>query len=52
MQEHLVGGGLRGQNNQTGRRLRTRPVAGISENVKLNKALWMLTEEMRKLVAA
>jgi hypothetical protein len=31
--------------------MHTRPVAGISENTRLNKALWTLTEEMRKLVA-
>jgi hypothetical protein len=50
-QENLVGGGLRGHNSETNRRLTTRPVAGISENTRLNKALWTLTEEMRKLVA-
>jgi len=49
-QENLVGGGLRGRNTETNRRLRTRPVQGISENTRLNKALWTLTEEMRKLV--
>jgi hypothetical protein len=27
-------------------------VTGISENTRLNKALWALAEEMRKLVAA
>ena len=50
-QENLVTGGLRGHNNETHRRLTTRPVAGISENSRLNKALWTLTEEMRKLVS-
>jgi len=50
-QENLVTGGLRGQNTETHRRLKTRPVSGISENTRLNKALWTLTEEMRKLVA-
>lgn len=49
-QEHLVNGGIRGRNTETRRRLRTRAVTGISENTKLNKALWTLTEEMRKLV--
>lgn len=51
VQENLVGGGLRGRNTETQRRLRTRPVSGISENTRLNKALWTLTEEMRKLAA-
>lgn len=50
-QEHLVGGGLRGRNAETRRRVTTRPVNGISENTRLNKALWTLTEEMRKLVS-
>lgn len=49
-QENLVTGGLRGRNTETQRRLTTRPVAGISENTRLNKALWTLTEEMRKLL--
>jgi hypothetical protein len=31
------------------RRMRTRPVQGIAENTKLNKALWTLAEEMHKL---
>jgi hypothetical protein len=31
------------------RRMRTRPVEGISENTRLNKALWTLAEEMHKL---
>lgn len=51
VQENLTQGGLRGQNPETRRRLHTRAVTGISENTKLNKALWTLTEEMRKLVA-
>ena len=31
------------------RRMRTRPVQGISENTRLNKALWTLAEEMQRL---
>jgi hypothetical protein len=50
-QEALVDGGLHGRNATTRRRLRTRAVTGIAENTRLNKALWTLTEEMRKLVA-
>jgi hypothetical protein len=51
VQEHLIGGGLRYRNVETRRRQTTRPVTGISENTRLNKALWTLTEEMRKLVS-
>ena len=47
-QESLVNGGLLGR-GATGRRMRTRPVLGIEQNVKLNRALWMLAEEMRRL---
>lgn len=50
-QENLLDGGLRGRSPETRRNLRTRAVTGISENTRLNKALWTLTEEMRKLVA-
>ena len=31
--------------------MRTREVAGIDRNVSLNRALWVLAEEMRKLKA-
>lgn len=48
VQESLVNGGLPGR-SATGRRMRTRPVQGIDQNVKLNRALWMLAEEMRRL---
>ncbi len=51
VQEHLINGGDRGRNVETRRNVRTRAVNGISENTRLNKALWTLTEEMRKLVA-
>jgi Domain of unknown function (DUF932) len=64
VQEKLIQGGdrYRTQNRyeadpETGRqvfrparRLKTRPVNGISENTKLNKALWTLAEELRKAV--
>ena len=48
VQESLVNGGLPGR-SATGRRMHTRPVQGIDQNVKLNRALWMLAEEMRQL---
>jgi len=51
VQENLIRGGLRGR-NAAGRPTTTRQVAGIDQNVKLNRALWTLAEEMRKLKAA
>lgn len=50
-QEHLIRGGLRGR-NATGQRQTTRAVTGIDQDVKLNRALWTLAEEMRKLKTA
>lgn len=50
-QEHLIQGGVRGRNAETRRRVTTRPVTGISEDTKLNQALWMLTEKMAELLA-
>ncbi|EHP44212.1 protein YafZ [Cupriavidus basilensis OR16] len=47
-QENMIRGGLRGR-NATGRRVSTRPVQGIDQSIKLNRALWVLAEEMRKL---
>jgi hypothetical protein len=52
VQENLVNGGIRTYNPETRRRGRTREVNGISESSRLNKALWTLTQEMQKLVAA
>jgi len=51
VQEHLIDGGLRGRTN-TGKVRETRPVTGIDQSVKLNRALWVLSEEMRKLKGA
>jgi hypothetical protein len=33
-------------------RTRTRSVKSITEDTRINKALWQLTEEMRKIKAA
>jgi hypothetical protein len=49
IQENLMRGGLSGH-NRNGRRLTTRPIAGVSENVRLNRALWTLTERMAQLL--
>jgi hypothetical protein len=51
VQEHLVTGGIRGR-NAAGRRAVTRPVTGIDQGVKLNRALWVLANEMAKLAKA
>ena len=48
VQENALRGGLPGRTVQ-GRRMRTREVAGIDRGVGLNRALWVLAEEMRSL---
>ena len=48
VQENSIRGGQLGRSAQ-GRRLHTRPVASIDRGVTLNRALWVLAEEMRKL---
>ena len=50
VQEHLIDGGLRGR-TATGKVRETRPVTGIDQSVKLNRALWVLSQEMQKLKA-
>lgn len=47
-QENLVRGGLYGR-KANGGRTTTRPVQGIDQSIKLNRSLWLLGEEMRKL---
>lgn len=49
-QENLIRGGMHGRSTN-GRRMTTRPVEGIDGNVKLNRALWMLGQEMARLKA-
>ena len=48
VQENAIRGGQPGRSTQ-GRRVRTREVGSIDRNVGLNRALWVLAEEMRKL---
>lgn len=50
VQENMIKGGLRGR-SATGQVRQTREVTGIDQNIKLNRALWLLSEEMRKLKA-
>ena len=50
VQENLVKGGLTSR-TANGRQQRTRPVHGIDQNVRLNRALWLLAEGLRQLKA-
>jgi hypothetical protein len=50
VQEHLLRGGDRGR-AATGRRTTTRPVKGVGEDLRLNRALWMLTEKLAEIVS-
>lgn len=49
VQENLIRGGVSGRNAKGGRTT-TRAVNSVGENVRLNKALWTLAEEMRKIM--
>jgi hypothetical protein len=51
LQENVMRGGQPGRTPQ-GRRLHTRAVGSIDRGVSLNRALWMLAEEMRQIKAA
>ncbi len=48
IQENLIKGGLAGR-TVTGRHARTRSVGGIDGDVKLNRALWVMAENMLHL---
>jgi len=50
LQANALQGGQAGRSAQ-GRRLQTRAVGSIDRSVSLNRALWVLAEEMRKLKA-
>lgn len=52
VQENAIRGGLHGVTrdaNNRRRRMSTRPINGIDQDIKLNKALWVLAQEMAKL---
>ncbi|WP_449106785.1 DUF932 domain-containing protein [Pseudomonas mohnii] len=51
VQENTIKGGLSGRNKQ-GRRTTTRAVNGIDQDVKLNRALWVLAQALRTQQAA
>jgi hypothetical protein len=52
VQENVIRGGLRARDTQTRRRVTTREIKGIDQDVKLNKALWQLAERMEQLKTA
>ena len=55
VQENTMRGGLKGQTRGRNGRLRnttTRPVKALDRNIKLNQALWVLTEKMAELKQA
>ncbi|ESQ97741.1 hypothetical protein F753_19360 [Stutzerimonas chloritidismutans AW-1] len=49
-QENLIRGGLAGRGGN-GCRQRTRPVQGIDQDLRLNRALWLLADGLRQLKA-
>jgi hypothetical protein len=50
VQEHLLRGGDRGR-AASGRRTTTRPVKSVGEDIRLNRALWTLTERLAELLS-
>ena len=55
IQENIVRGGLKGTTRGSNGRMRrttTRPVKALDRNIKLNQALWFLTEKMAELKQA
>lgn len=48
VQENLIRGGQKGRGT-TGKKLTTRAIGSVSEDTKINKALWHLAEEMKRL---
>jgi Domain of unknown function (DUF932) len=51
VQEKVIRGGVR-QRRADGSRIKSRRVQNIQEDIRLNKALWVLTEQMAKLKEA
>ena len=48
IQENLIRGGLDGR-TAAGKRTRTRAVTGMDKDLKINRALWTMAEEMKRL---
>lgn len=51
VQENVIRGGVKGT-AKTGRKLTTRAVGSVAEDTRLNKAIWHLAEEMRRIKIA
>lgn len=49
VQENVIRGGIR-QRNSMGRRLSTRAVTSVDRNIRLNRALWTLAQELQKQI--
>ncbi|WP_373976249.1 DUF932 domain-containing protein [Yersinia pseudotuberculosis] len=47
VQENLTKGGLQGKSTR-GQRARTRAISGIDGDIKLNRALWVMAEQMKQ----
>lgn len=45
VQENMVKGGVRGRSD-TGRRMSTRAINSVSEDIRVNRALWLLADQM------
>ncbi|MFT2940659.1 DUF932 domain-containing protein [Enterobacter sp. 03-F-08-SI-ECC] len=50
LQENLSKGGLAGRSAQ-GKRSRTRAISGIDGDLKLNRALWVMAEELQQVLS-
>jgi methionine-rich copper-binding protein CopC len=44
VQESIIGGGIRGENKQTGRNITSKAITSIDTRLKLNKELWSVTD--------
>ncbi|EKN4120315.1 DUF932 domain-containing protein, partial [Yersinia enterocolitica] len=49
VQENLTKGGLSGKSTG-GKRARTRAISGIDGDIKLNRALWVMAEQLKQAV--
>lgn len=52
VQENIIKGGISTYNSETKKYRKTRAIKQIDKDIKLNKALWTLAEEMKKLKKA
>ena len=52
VQENIIKGGIRGYNRDNRRRVTTRHITSIDKDVKINRALWQLADEMKNLKLA